>query len=776
MKKLLLLLILTVSTVLNAQLNMDSVGRINYIFEHATMLNDVWGYVDETGVEYGLIGAEKGTAIAELSDPANPTEVFWEPGMTSIWRDLKTWGDYAYVTTEALNGLLIIDMSPLPASNALTTSYYTGPNGSEWQSAHNLYIDSSGYAYIFGANRGNGGVIILDVHTDPMNPIEVGVFDDWYVHDGFVQRDTMYLGHINEGFMSMVDVSDKANPVLLGTANTPSTFSHNVWTTANGQFAFTTDEVSDGYIGAYDVSDPTNIVELDRIQSSPGAGVIPHNTHVLDNYIITSYYSDGVVVHDVTYPYNMIEVGNYDTYFDQTTSFDGCWGAYPYLPSGLILATDRSEGFFVLNPSYSPAAYLEGVVTDANTSNPIDQVEVSISGHNQIEHTATTGFYATGMANAGTYDVTYFKVGYYSQTISSSLVNGVITTQDVELVPIPPFGLTVNVYEFGTNAPIDAVDIKLMDPYLETAGQTNALGEESFTLFYEDTYEVRVGKWGYISHCSQMLIDNTTGSIDIYLTKGYYDDFTFDFGWSSTGTATVGLWERGIPVATNGQAAPAIDSDDCDEYAYITGIGISLNSSLDDLTNGTAVLSSPVMDLSAYTDPYVNYDRWFFNFYGPNPPADDTLEVVLSNGLTTAVIESFPGDTLNPEWRGKSIRILDFLPLTSTMQIFFNTSDLEPNGNITEAGIDHFYIAESEVLSLEELNDRITLYPNPASNELFVEGVELGQEYQVLDLNGRTLVEGECDSSMIKLDLSRLETGAYFLLVGNDTFKFLKSK
>ncbi|MGB0915474.1 MAG: choice-of-anchor B family protein, partial [Crocinitomicaceae bacterium] len=710
MKKLLLLLILTVSTVLNAQLNMDSVGRINYIFEHATMLNDVWGYVDETGVEYGLIGAEKGTAIAELSDPANPTEVFWEPGMTSIWRDLKTWGDYAYVTTEALNGLLIIDMSPLPASNALTTSYYTGPNGSEWQSAHNLYIDENGFMYIFGANRGNGGVIIYDLNTSPTNPTEVGDIDNWYVHDGFVQRDTMYLGHINEGFMSMVDVSDKANPVLLGTANTPSTFSHNVWTTANGQFAFTTDEVSDGYIGAYDVSDPTNIVELDRIQSSPGAGVIPHNTHVLDNYIITSYYSDGVVVHDVTYPYNMIEVGNYDTYFDQTTSFDGCWGAYPYLPSGLILATDRSEGFFVLNPSYSPAAYLEGVVTDANTSNPIDQVEVSISGHNQIEHTATTGFYATGIANAGTYDVTYFKVGYYSQTISTSLVNGVITTQDVELVPIPPFGLTVNVYEFGTNAPIDAVDIKLMDPYLETAGQTNALGEENFTLFYEDTYEVRVGKWGYISHCSQMLIDNTTGSIDIYLTKGYYDDFTFDFGWSSTGTATVGLWERGMPVATNGQAAPAIDSDDCDEYAYITGIGISLNSSLDDLTNGTAVLSSPVMDLSAYTDPYVNYDRWFFNFYGPNPPADDTLEVVLSNGLTTAVIESFPGDTLNPEWRGKSIRILDFLPLTSTMQIFFNTSDLEPNGNITEAGIDHFYITESEVLSLEELNDRITLY------------------------------------------------------------------
>src|SRR5690606_28534245 len=110
---------------------------------------------------------------------------------------------------------------------------------------------------------------------------------------------------------------------------TPSTFSHNIWVTADGQFAYTTDEVSGAYLAAYDVSDPTDIIEVDRIQSSPGAGVIPHNTHVIGNHIVTSYYSDGVVVHDVTHPYNMIEVGNYDTYPGQTTSYDGCWGAYP---------------------------------------------------------------------------------------------------------------------------------------------------------------------------------------------------------------------------------------------------------------------------------------------------------------------------------------------------------------------------------------------------------------------------------------------------------------
>ena len=99
-----------------SQLNIDSIGHIDYMSEHLTMLNDVWGYVDENGNEYGLIGAEKGTSVVDLSTPSIPTEIFWEPGVESVWRDLKTWDDYAYVTTEALSGLLVIDLSPLPSS------------------------------------------------------------------------------------------------------------------------------------------------------------------------------------------------------------------------------------------------------------------------------------------------------------------------------------------------------------------------------------------------------------------------------------------------------------------------------------------------------------------------------------------------------------------------------------------------------------------------------------------------------------------------------------
>ncbi len=758
-----------------AQLNLDSISHVNYFTLHTTMINDVWGYEDEMGNEYALVGTENGTSVVDISTPSNPVEVFWEPGMNSVWRDLKTYGDYAYVTTEAENGLLIIDLSPLPASTALSTTYYTGPIGDQWASAHNLYIDEFGYAYIFGANRDNGGVIILDVATDPLNPIEVGTFDTWYVHDGFVQNNIMYLGHILDGFISIVDISDKSNPVLLGTKATPSTFSHNIWASADGQYVYTTDEVSGAYLASYDVSDPTDIIEMDRIQSSPGAGVIPHNTHVIGNHIVTSYYSDGVVVHDVTHPYNMIEVGNYDTYPGQTTSYDGCWGAYPYFTSGIVLATDRSEGLFILNPTYVQGAYLEGTVTNSVTTNPLDQVTIEIVGGNQLGGTDNTGFYATGTVAGGTYDVTYSKVGYFPQTFSLPLVNGVITTQDVQLVPIQPYSIDVIVLEEGTGTPISNANVRLQHSLLPAEGMTNGIGEESLTLYYEDAYQVQVGKWGYYTHCSTQNIDNTTGSITVTLTPAIYDDFTFDFGWATSGTALTGMWERGVPNGTSSGSAPAIDvDDDCSDYAYVTGNSENQSPNTDDVDLGIVTLISPVMDLTGYTEPYVNYSRWFYNEHGPGL-IDDTLRVSVSNGIQTVEIDKIGKDPATFfQWIPVSIRLSDHIAITSNMQFFFQTSDEEPNGNITEAGLDKFYILEEAELAINEQELNYAVYPNPFDHQLVIEGVQSEVAYRIFSAEGQLVDHGKLSATQHAIATSTFKTGIYFIHLNEKVFKVIK--
>jgi hypothetical protein len=65
-----------------------------------------------------------------------------------------------------------------------------------------LHIDN-GYVYLYGANNGSGidGIVIGDL-SDPWNPTVAGVYDGYYVHDGYVRNDTVWACHIYDGFFS----------------------------------------------------------------------------------------------------------------------------------------------------------------------------------------------------------------------------------------------------------------------------------------------------------------------------------------------------------------------------------------------------------------------------------------------------------------------------------------------------------------------------------------------------------------------------------------------
>jgi choice-of-anchor B domain-containing protein len=760
-----------------SQLNIDSLSHVNYQSLHGANLNDVWGYVDELGNEYAIVGTSKGTSIIDVTNPTNPTEVFWLPGTESIWRDPCVYGNYAYVTTEAEDGLQIIDLTPLPQSTNLTSTLYTGPANNTWQSAHTCFIDENGFAYIFGANRGNGGTIILDVQNNPMNPIEVGIFDNWYIHDGYVRNDTLYAAHIYDGFFSLVNVSNKANPILLGTKTTPNNFTHNIWPSTNGQFVYTTDEVTGAYIGVYDISNPTNIIEVDKTQHSPGTGVIPHNTHVKGDYLITSYYSDGVVIHDITYPTNTIKVAQFDTYPGQTADFNGCWGVYPFLPSGTILAADITEGLFILGPNYQKASYLNGVVTDQLTGLPINDVSVQIITNDQEEKTNSIGMYETGLFGVGQYSVTFQKVGYYPKTETVTLSQDQIAILNTQLIPIPPFNLNIQVYEAGGIIPISNTQIKFIHPLIEHSGITNALGQESLTLYYQDgdIYRVQVGKWGYKTICFDSAITENTGELIIELEKGYYDDFEFDFGWSVIANAETGNWERGIPNPTN-NTVPNFDADlDCGKNAFITGNNTSFNPDIDDVDNGLTTLLSPQFYITGLTDPHLNYAISYHCFHGPGS-ADDTLNVFLLTGSEQILIDQLIPPNFTMSWETKSISLANLLPLNSSLQLMITISDYSPNINITEAGFDRFSITNYNNSSTADLsNEPLLLYPNPTNDHVVMKGLEQGNRIYLVDLNGSILKETIAESETIILDLSSLSAGIYVINHKGKNYKLIKN-
>lgn len=759
-----------------AQLNMELVGTLSYQALRGSDISDVWGYVDEQGNEYALVGVNGGgVSVVSLADPANPVELFYYAGPGSIWRDLKVWNDHAYVTTEGGGGLAIVDLSPLPESTALTAQSWTSGG---WSSAHNLYIDENGVAYISGANRGNGGVIFLDLNGDPFQPVELGEFDNWYSHDCMVRGDTMYAAHISDGFFSVVDVSNKQAPVLLGTQVTGNDFAHNCWVSDDGNYLFTTDEVTGGWLGSYDISDPSDIQELQLFRSDPGSGTIPHNTHYINGYLVTSYYRLGTTIHDASRPWNVVEVGRYDHCELVGDNYNGGWGTYPWLPSGRIISSDIEEGLIVLDPTYVRACWLEGLVSDASNGAPINGAAVVLSAPSLEDVTGFDGRYATGSHLAGDHSVTVSAPGYQSQTLSVTLANGELTELDVALQPLLVLSVTGEVRDGVTAAGIPDARVQFTSEGL--AYNTLAAADGGFELpaVFAGSYVSRTGRWGWRTRCEEdVVLSAGMGTYVVELEQGYMDDMALDLGWTVSGTASAGAWERGVPEATalNGALAnPAADADgDCGGEAYVTGRLAGSSAGEYDLDGGYTELRSPSFDVSGMIEPAVRYQRWFYNGGGQGTP-NDRLVISLSNGITTAVVENVT--TSGSSWQEITIPIADHLAPTADMRFLARASDDAP-GHVVEAGIDRF-----EVIDLGSLNvngasgGQLLVWPNPSNGLVFIQAPAGRHELAVSDMAGRVVLRSQVVSEEGRALELRLQPGAYLLLLAGEGLDVLPRK
>jgi len=685
-----------------AQLNMSLVSQVQY----QQNLNDVWGWVDpDTGEEYAIVGTTTGTSIVSLADPANAVEVQFIPGPQSTWRDIKSWDHYVFVTNETDNGLLVIDMSGHP--NNITwfdwEPMLTDVDGQTKQldACHNLYIDEFGWCYLAGCNLNNGGMLFVDVFSTPGTPQFVGYGASVYAHDVYARDNRMYASEIYGGNLTIYDVTDKLNVQALASQQTPFAFTHNAWLNDAGDVVFTTDEQANAPVAAYDISDLSDIKELDQFVpiATLGTGVIPHNVHVWQDWLIISYYTDGGIIVDASKPDNLIEVGNFDTFFGGS-GFSGVWGAYPFLPSGLVLLTDIGNGLYVMEPNYVRACWLEGTVTSSQTGAPIANATIEInSAQPNLGTTDINGKYQTGQALPGTFDVLFQAPGFYPKTVSAELENGVLTTLDVQLDPFPNVDISGKVVRASDGAPIPnaRVFIHSLDNNGDFASVTDANGDFSLSAVVIGNYEIKTGAWGYHSIIlNDFPIDLTSSDLTIELEQGYRDEFLLDLGWETESTATTGDWELGEPVGTNFQGGffnPEFDvDDDLGDWCYVTGNGGG-GAGNDDVDNGVVTLISPPMDLTGYNEPILNYRAWFRNGGGQGTPPNDALEVRISNGTDEVVVETITESL--PVWRpSPEVVISDLLPITSNMRVIFETSDLPGSGHLVEAAVDAFEITE----------------------------------------------------------------------------------
>ena len=337
--------------------------------------NDCWGWVDpNTQKEYALICTSVGTSFIDITDGINPIVLGHLPTNTvnSIWRDVKTYGTFAFIVSEASNhGMQVFDLTKLrdiDITNApVTFSADAVYNG--FGRAHNIVInEDNAYAYAVGTTTFSGGPHFVDI-SDPLNPTAAGGYaNDAYSHDAQVITyngpDTDYTGQeiligSNENEVVIVDITDKTNPARISTIDYANIgYTHQGWFTEDFRYFILGDELDERNFGIntrniiFDFSDLDNpIFHMDYY--GPTAA-IDHNGYVKEELLYLSNYTAGVRMIDLANiaSGSISEMGFFDTYPENNaTSFNGVWNVYPFFPSGNIIVSDIDNGFFVIRKS-----------------------------------------------------------------------------------------------------------------------------------------------------------------------------------------------------------------------------------------------------------------------------------------------------------------------------------------------------------------------------------------------------------------------------------------
>ncbi len=303
-----------------------------------------WGYTTADGRRFALTGTSVGLSIVEVTQPERPVNTALIPGPASQWREVKTWGPFAYVSTEATHGLDIVDLRNPDHPEKVRTW------DRSFRSAHTLCVDEArGLLFANGArdaDRNSIGMRVLDLRRDPTNPRDLGGFDLYYVHDCYVRGNYLFASAIFDGFLAVLDISDPARVTEVTRFFTGGRFTHNSWVSTDGRHLFTTDERAGRPMEAWDLTEMLNPRRVAEYIARPGT--IPHNVMVDGTRLLLSHYTEGVHLLDASDPTRPRVLGFYDTYEGPLTPFAGDWGAYIFPASNLIVASDMQGGLFVV--------------------------------------------------------------------------------------------------------------------------------------------------------------------------------------------------------------------------------------------------------------------------------------------------------------------------------------------------------------------------------------------------------------------------------------------
>ena len=443
--------------------------------------NDVWGYEDSLGNEYAIVGGVSRIKVYDVTDPRNPILKYDKlGGDTTTWRDFKTYKNYLYaVCDNCTEGLGTIPLDSL-SFNIMRKDV------SKIDRAHNIYIDSInarlyavGFNYLPNTSNKNRGIVIYDI-SNPAVPVFLKYYNDnnKYVHDIYV-RDNIGVASCGNDGTHIYDFTDLDSITrLMGSEIPMGAYHHSSWMHPDSPYVYSANEIPLGVpMQIYKIKNGA-LIDAGNFNQPLIVGAtnnVPHNPYFHDGKLFISYYEDGVQVYDMSKPTKPIKCAYYDTYPNASyTGYNGCWGVFPYLRSGTILASDRSKGLMVLGMDM-------GIKSE-------DIFYFSTPGQGFYVR-SKTGYYHVFVDNGGEITST-FSSSPPSGTMASVLHNG--NTETSHMVMKSPSGSLFEI-NFNTTTKVFYTTALMSLP----AGNVVTFDKP---LYYDDIYTGPIIKTGLERH------------------------------------------------------------------------------------------------------------------------------------------------------------------------------------------------------------------------------------------------------------------------------------
>ncbi len=232
----------------------------------------------------------------------------------------------------------------------------------------------------------------------------------------------------------------------------------------------------------------------------------------------------------------------------------------------------------------------------------------------------------------------------------------------------------------------------------------------------------------------------------------FEDHFELDAGWTVTGDATAGTWERGYPAGDGSTGDPLNDFDGSGQ-CFVTGNAIGA-----DVVGGSTYLMSPTFSL-ADGDGKVRYARWFCNDAGTNPHSVAFMIHISNDDGANWVRADVAGpfDQSSGGWFENSFWASEFVTPTDQMKLRFQAYDY--TGSCVEAAVDDVsvtrYSCDSWICGDLNADSKVTL----SDITLLIDHVYISKS--PLDFPEAANTNGSVDMKLTLADITTLIDHVY---------------